>query len=286
MALIITDLDNTLYDWVTFYSLSFDAMVKELQEVTGVEERLLLQEFKSVHQRYGNSEQPFAILELPSVHRKFGALPRAELARKLERPLSAFNDTRARYLRLYDSVQDTLVELQRRGHVVVGHTEAILVNSYYRMVKLDLARYFTRLYTVEGDWTEHPDPDRQRKLRPPEGFVRIVPRTERKPNPELLKDICKREGFNVERAIYVGDSLTRDMSMAKAAGVHAVWAQYGTRFDRQHWKVLVSVTHWTEEDVAREGMLKQIFRDVQPDDTINSFTELLDVMERVGLNTS
>jgi phosphoglycolate phosphatase len=38
-------------------------------------------------------------------------------------------------------------------------------------------------------------------------------------NPDLLKDICKREGFSVDEAIYIGDSLTLDMGMAKTAGV-------------------------------------------------------------------
>lgn len=284
MALVITDLDNTLYDWVTFFSPSFSAMVGKLSELIGVEEQTLLDEFKVVHQRYGNSEQPFAILELPSVKSAFGDLSGAELVGKLEKPLAAFNDARAQHLRLYDSVDKTLAYLQRHGHVIVGHTEAIVVNSYYRMVKLDIGKFFTRLYTLEGQLTEHPDPSRRRKLAPPEDFIRLIPREERKPNPDLLKDICEREGFTVDEAIYVGDSLTRDIGMAKAAGVHAVWARYGTRFDRQHWDVLVRVTHWTDEDVKREELLKQAFRDVRPDQTIDSFSEIIDAMGRAGLD--
>lgn len=283
MALVITDLDNTLYDWVSFYAPSFSAMVKELHELIGVDEETLLAEFKVVHQSYGNSEQPFAILELPSVRRTFGDISRGELAHKLHKPLSAFNDARAQYLRLYDSVGETLAELQRRGHIIVGHTEAILVNSYYRMVKLDIAKFFTRLYTLEGRWEKHPEPNRVRKLNPPDDFVRIIPRAERKPNPDLLQDICAREGFDVDESIYIGDSLTRDMTMATAAGVRAVWARYGTRFDREHWKLLVSVTHWTDEDVRREELLREISREVRPDYIIDSFCELVDVMYRAGL---
>src|SRR5215212_7249213 len=120
MALVITDLDNTLYDWVTYFSPSFSAMVQELADLIDVDEVTLLDEFKAVHQRYGNSEQPFAILELPSVRKAFGEIPRTELVRELERPLTTFNEARTRYLQLYDSVEDTLAELRRRGHVIVG----------------------------------------------------------------------------------------------------------------------------------------------------------------------
>ena len=39
---LITDLDNTLYDWVTFFALSFDAMVTELTRVLDVDRQSLL----------------------------------------------------------------------------------------------------------------------------------------------------------------------------------------------------------------------------------------------------
>ncbi len=286
MALIVTDLDNTLYDWVSFFSPSFDAMVQELQDLIEVDRQTLLDEFKSVHQRYGNSEQPYAILELPSVRQAFGGATESELVQKLQSPISAFDEARTKLLHLYDSVEETLSDLQNHGHVVVGHTEAILINSYYRMTKLDITKFFTRLYTLEGQWEDHPASDGKRKLAPPPDFVETIPQTERKPNPDLLRDICNREGFSVDEAIYVGDSLTRDISMAKSAGVLAVWARYGTYFDRTHWDTLVSVTHWTDEDVKREEMLKEMFQNVQPDHTIDSFGQLRSVMVQVGLTSN
>ena len=67
MKLLITDLDNTLYDWVSFYSQSFSAMAEELSKEINVPLDILLSEYKVIHQRFGNSEKPFATLELPSV---------------------------------------------------------------------------------------------------------------------------------------------------------------------------------------------------------------------------
>jgi phosphoglycolate phosphatase len=69
--------------------------------------------------------------------------------------------------------------------------------------------------------------------------------------------------------------------MAKAAGVTAVWAKYGTHYDRSLWDILVSVTHWTPEDVARENELRHRFDKIEPDIIIDEFAGVLRV---VGLD--
>jgi FMN phosphatase YigB (HAD superfamily) len=275
--LLITDLDNTLYDWVTFFTASFRNMVSELTSVLDTSEDVLLDEFKSIHQRYGNSEQPFAVLELPSVQRKFGDLSREELVRKLDPALHRFNSTRKQTLVLYDGVAETLSAIRAAGTTIVGHTEAILANSYWRLRMLAIDGNFDRLYTLEGKDAIHVAAD-SRWVDPPTGFVVVVPRDERKPNPRLLFDICRREGVEPRNAYYVGDSLVRDIAMAKDAGVTAVWARYGTKYDPEHWPYLVRVTHWTDEDVKREKDLKNKYGGVTPDYAIDSFAQLKNIV--------
>jgi FMN phosphatase YigB (HAD superfamily) len=275
IRLLITDLDNTLYDWVTYFAKSFDAMTKALVPLVDVDMATILDEFKALHQYYGNSEQPFVVFELPSVRRRFGSLSTLEMLRALNPALHAFNHTRKQVLRLYESVDDTLRELRRRSVVVVGHTEAIAVNAHYRLRQLEIADCFQRLYALEGHVHPHPDPGREAELSPPDGLLRVVPKSERKPNPELLQHICDQEGCRPSEALYIGDSLTRDISMAKAAGLTAVWARYGTEYDHGLWRILVRITHWTDEDVRREEELKRDFARVEPDYTIDSFGRLL-----------
>ena len=77
MKMLITDLDNTLYDWVTFFSKAFKAMVKELSAIVDTAEDQLLDEFKALHQHYNNTEQPFTILELPSVKKNLETYPKS-----------------------------------------------------------------------------------------------------------------------------------------------------------------------------------------------------------------
>lgn len=249
--------------------------MKSLATTLSIEEERLLDEFKAVHQRYGNSEQPFAVLELPSVREKFAGLSRGEILYALRVPLAAFNKARDEHLHLYPKVFETLQELSKRGVIIVGHTEAIAVNAYSRLKKLGVVQYFKHIYALEGHLEPHPDPARYSSRNPPSGLISIVPSRERKPNPALLTDICRREGIPLNQAWYVGDSLTRDVSMAKSAGAKAVWARYGTNYDKKLWDILVRVTHWTDEDVKREAELRTLSKDIAPDFIIDCFAEIL-----------
>ena len=277
MRLLITDLDNTLYDWVTFFVKAFQGMVDELSILLGVDQEQLLTEFKALHQLCGSSEQPFTALDLPSVRKKFPGASRQHLLRELDKPLHAFNRLRKQHLRLYDCVAETLQVLCRSGVTVVGHTESSAENAFFRLQKLGIAGYFQRLYVLESSYPGHPDPERAALLSPPDEFIETVPRSEKKPNPALLLDICRQERVDPEDSWYVGDSLTRDISMARMAGVTAVWARYGTQYDRELWNILVKVTHWSPEDVAREAELRKQFEHVQPDYVIDSFNEILSI---------
>jgi phosphoglycolate phosphatase-like HAD superfamily hydrolase len=280
MRLLITDLDNTLYDWVTFFALSFRAMVKSLAEITAISEEALLDDFKAVHQKHGNSEYPFAILELPLLRAKYSGYSDQEVLVAVDGALHEFNRVRAQTLRLYDGVAETLERLRNDGVIIVGHTEAITVNAYYRLKKLQIDHVFSKLYSLDGFVRPHPKGEADRL--PPAGLVEGVPLSERKPNPRLLLDICKRLDVSPKEAVYVGDSLTRDVSMATEAGVLAVWAKYGTLYDRSLWSVLVRITHWSDEDVRREEELRHRFGNVHPDLTINAFSDVLPLFSADG----
>jgi FMN phosphatase YigB (HAD superfamily) len=245
---LITDLDNTLYDWVTFFAHAFDAMVRELTQILSVERRVLLAEFREIHQRHGSTETPWAALELPSARTRF---PHANA-----------------------NVAHTLECLANNDVAIIGHTEALPINAFYRLTLLEIINFFTRLYTIEGRTIDHPFPERLRTFPPPH-LVRTLPSSERKPSPDVLLDICRREGLDPRECLYVGDSLTRDVAMSKQAGVRAVWARYGTHYDPVLWDSIAEVTHWTSADVRRESKLKEAFRDVRPDFIIDRFDELL-----------
>jgi phosphoglycolate phosphatase len=274
--LLVTDLDNTLYDWVTYFSQAFYAMIDELVRIVPVEREKLLDEFRAVHRKWSNSEHPYAVLEIESVRRHFGHAADLEILDALDPALHAFNSARKRSLKLYDGVESTLTSLAAQGVTVVGHTEAVVPNAIFRLETLGIRPLLKHLYALEGPSIGHPRGGPQHAT-PPVDFIRMVPHTERKPNPSLLLDICAAEKISPADTWYVGDSLTRDMSMAKQAGVMAIWARYGTRVSKDEWARLVRITHWTDDDVRRESELKKSFADVKPDHTIDEFNKLLSV---------
>ena len=116
-------------------------------------------------------------------------------------------------------------------------------------------------------------------LHADEKFVVIVPKADRKPNPDLLLDICKTQNVDVSQAIYIGDSLTRDVAMAKEAGITAVWAKYGKDYQQTAWDQLVKITHWSQDDIDRELLLRRKYNHIQPDHTVERFSELLDIIQ-------
>ena len=278
MKLVITDLDNTLYDWVTYFAMSFSAMVDELVSILDLDRDVILDQFKHVHHVNKNSEQPFDVLELPAVKKKFTGEDNLSVLRHLDPALQAFNKMRERHLRLYPGVRSTLRRLRNAGVCVTAHTEAIAVNAYFRLRRLGIWKYINHLYALEGKLLPHPVPEREKVHSPPKRYVDLLPTSKRKPNPELLLDICHHQGFDPSEAVYIGDSLTRDISMAKEAGVFAIWAQYGTTYDRSLWLLLTRVTHWTDEDVANEDRLKELYQHIEPDLTIGAFSDILSLL--------
>jgi len=279
IILLITDLDNTLYDWVTYFSEAFTALVEKAEEILLVPRSRLLDEFKFVHQQHHNSEHPFALLEIHSVAEQMGHLSRQEKKRALDSAFYAFNKKRKEKLVAYEGVVETLRSINQKGCAIVGHTEATVPNAIFRLSSLGLVEYLFRLYAIEPPEFDHPDPGWSRFQEFPPDYVRTVPRLKRKPNPLLLLDICSELSVEPSRTVYVGDSLTRDMSMAKVAGVRSAWAKYGTMYSREHWKTLVRVTHWTEEDVKREQELEVKFKTTEPDVVLESYSQLLEEFE-------
>ncbi|NIO85800.1 MAG: hypothetical protein GTN53_35020 [Candidatus Aminicenantes bacterium] len=56
--------------------------------------------------------------------------------------------------------------------------------------------------------------------------------------------------------------------------------KYGTEYDKKLWDILVSVTHWTEQDVLNEKKLRKKFHKIKPDYTINSFDKIYRIINR------
>lgn len=275
--LLITDLDNTLYDWVSFFAQSFYAMLEKTVEITEIDKATLLEEFRLVHQFHGNTEYPFSILELECIKAHFKTSDKNVLRNELDEALHSFNSKRKDVLKCYAGVVKTLEILNSNGVTIVAHTEAPVRNSLYRLEKLGIKCFFKHLYTPRERYPELWDGETQEWLGANDSFLKLLTKEELKPNPKLLLDICHQEGVLPSEAVYIGDSIVKDIAMANDAGVTSVWAEYGKQHAPEFWDILVSITHWTEEDVRREESLKKALGDSKPDYVIKDFANLLDL---------
>ena len=266
--LIITDLDDTLYDWMGFFIPSFYAMVDELINITGINKGTLLKEFKEEHQKYGSVEYPFVTLKLPSIQRKYNSLGDDELKIILGEAFHKFNSIRKQRMQLYAGVEGTLNLIYEKGITIIGYTESSQENGFYRLKKLGIDKYFKHVYVSKSKFQSDYQSDEK---------IMIV--ETKKPDKDVLLSICERENCCLNEAIYIGDSLTKDVYMAGKAGITSVWVNY-PKEKNDYYKMLVDISSWTEEDFLREALLKQEFSEsnMKPDFSITSFKEIINIV--------
>jgi HAD superfamily hydrolase (TIGR01662 family) len=276
IKLLVTDLDNTLYDWVTFFAYALYEMVTEAAEILEVSEPTLLDELQRVHQRYGNSEYPFALIETQSVLDKFPGWSPHEVTQALHKAFHRFNRARHQKLTLYPGVSSTLKELHDKGILIVGHTEATTINALYRLKKLCIAPYFNRLYAQASEGEHRLDLIWEMAQDSEAPDIAHIKREERKPNPRIVTRVCSEMGIAPAQTLYVGDSIVSDIGMAKEAGAWTAWAEYGTHYDPSSWDKLVRITHWTAEDVRRVKQAREKYGRSLPDVILHTaFSDIL-----------
>lgn len=276
IELVVFDLDNTLYDWVSYFVPAFMAMVDVLVLKHGADEQQLLRSLQRVHQAQGTTEYAFALSEIDVLHEIEESA--SANGQQSHPAIAAFRREATRRLRAYDSVPQVLRELRNQNRTLVAYTDAMATYADSRLEQLGLARYFAELVATK----DHPVPEAVSGFLswlPPARFrERAVLRhrpmraDERKPCPAPLRRLLEEHDVESHEAVFVGDSLTRDIALAQRAGVHDVHAAYGRSYDATLWDQLVAVTHWTEEDVARERELST--HRAEPNSVIHSFDEL------------
>src|SRR4051794_33404465 len=104
ISVLITDLDNTLDDWVGIWYASFSPMLEMLMKQSELPRDTLIKEIKAVHQRHKTSEYAFVIEEIPSLITKH---PGEDLAVVYADAIRAYREGRARALKLYPGVAST-----------------------------------------------------------------------------------------------------------------------------------------------------------------------------------
>ena len=292
---IVFDLDNTLYDFDTYFVRSFRAMVRVVLPRLDVSEAHLLEDFRSVYGELGSFESMEAIAALRALREPeiSGALA-DEIVKVGKR---AFEQAGARHLRLYPGVRETLQIVKQAGIRLFVLSDAPRVHAIDRLRRLRLLEYFDSIFTWEGIVAPEPAADATPQdkdgnvigtpkpaadlfswagltLHDDEKIIGI-PKEHKKPNPTVLRSIVDTYGLHAKSTVLVGDSVDRDIRVAKSAGVVSVWARYGARSPNLDTvELLTKLLPWEEESRRRE----QAARDtINPDyiiDRVDGIREL------------
>lgn len=278
--LVVCDLDNTLYDWVSYFVPSFYAMVDKVTEITDWDREQLLDEFQIVHQKHHDSEHPFALLETALVNEMFPDGDLRAAKEHFDDAFHAFNAMRKQKLGTFPRVHETLNILRTNQIRLVAHTEAKLHAVVDRLRRLDLTQYFDKVFCQERADSQHPEGLTNEQWL--DGFpiekITELSHHQRKPDPSVLSEICATMDVKKSQTAYIGDSKTRDIMMANDSGVFSIFAEYGTERNPNDWDKLVRVTHWTDEDVTREAELREAAESVEAD-----FVARKNISEILGL---
>ncbi|MDG0805720.1 HAD family hydrolase [Pectobacterium brasiliense] len=283
---LITDLDNTLFDWFNVWYESFNAMLEQASKISGISKAELIPQIKKIHQRHGTAEYSFLLEEIPDFLKVYNG---AEEIRKVMSPaVNIYRKEREKNLKLYETVYETLVKLRQKGVLIVGYTESKAYYSSYRLTKLGLDGVLDFLYSPE-DHSVPGNKSQDQTFLLKETIHLHTPLGETKPNPDILLQIISDIGATPEECVYIGDSEMKDIDMAKLANVSDVFAAYGTNHfggNEEKYDLLRAVTHWTQADVDKEKLIKSNYNRTEPSYTIQNFSELLNIFNFSNFKSS
>jgi FMN phosphatase YigB (HAD superfamily) len=280
VSILITDIDNTLYDWFTMWYCSFNGMLQHLVQKSGIDQKTLERETRPVFKYYGTTEYLLFFKEIPSLKAKH---PDEDLANVYNSAIQIYLKAQNASLHLYPGVMDTLIKIKEAGVCIIAYTESLGFYTARRLKKFQLDGIIDYLYSPrDHDLPKNMSANDVRLYSSEEYDLRktvhlYTGKDDIKPEARVLQSIVDNTGEANERIIYVGDSLTKDIVMAQKVGVKDVHAEYGVVSNTEAYQLLQRVSHWGEEDIEREMKTT-----VTPTYILKkSFNELLDIFDFV-----
>jgi FMN phosphatase YigB (HAD superfamily) len=282
ICLLVTDLDNTLWDWFAAWHASFVAMLDKLAELSGIPDEILREEMRAVHRRRGTTEYSYLLNELPSLQRVAGG---AEPLKVFDGAIHRLNSERVRNTKLYPKVAETLRHIKSKGVPIVAYSESLAYWTEWRIRRTGLDGVIDVLYTSPDHEFPTGVSAAHIRTRPASSYGlrgtdhKYVSRGIIKPAPEILGGIVRDFGLPSSSVAYVGDSPMKDVAMAQAVGVRDVLASYGMVVNRAQYELLREVSHWSDDDIERERALAAR-PSLEPSYRLNEgFDELLELFD-------
>ena len=248
--LVVTDVDNTIYDWVGLWAGAFSALLTSLAESTLRGREEWMKSAHAVHRRRHATECPSLLGDLAAAATWPASVDPAKV---LPAAAAAYRSYWDHHLTTYPGVREALGDLAAQGHVVVAYTEGDVSIAASRLARLGLAGTIRRVFgrsplpsASEPSWATV---STQRSCPIAMDFI---PREDTKPNPTGLRTIIHMCDATPQTTVFVGDNLYKDVVMARTLGAGALWARYGTARVPEHVALLEHVAHWSSDLLIAE----------------------------------
>jgi FMN phosphatase YigB (HAD superfamily) len=292
--LIVTDIDNTVFNWVEYYVTAFNALLDAVAESIGSTREILAGEARDVFTEHSSIEYPFVIQEMKSVKQFYGENIDSMLNGAVLNGREAFNEASSSVLRPYEGVCETFDRIKklRPGLPIVALTDAPRYVAMWKLNKLGILDYFAAVYGLADPRVPTCDVTRRVKLDNEillkhlqhsnfgfKGKIRILPDEYEKPGVRGLKTVLMDFELDEptelrQQVLWIGDNLRKDVGLGNSLGLHTAWAEYGTLLD-----------DGLLEDLALFSPAKNIHKNVylkscdpvapRPNVVFNSFADLL-----------
>ncbi len=284
--LLITDLDHTLWDWAGYIVPSLKVMVDSVERTTGYPRPFITEALKKVYGRYQTTEYAFS-LQQSAIWTRWRREHGDDLDHFLETVVApaalVYAAERKKRFHLYRGVKETLESFRRKGVKTVSLSDAPRFPAEQRLKRAGIDGLFDALYCLKS----YPIPASGGRHRVAPFIVakeqsghyrskvkRVVelPPAWEKPDPRGLMMILKAFRVIPGEAVLVGDSLRKDGTVARAAGVPFYWARYGTEIPA---KTLAELSLYTPATVRRRNSSPPA-GEIHRHGELRSFSELLE----------
>jgi phosphoglycolate phosphatase len=292
ISLIITDLDNTLFNWIHFHSFATKQAISEAAKIAQLSYKNLCEEYKIILDEEDCIEYPFAIQKLPSILDHYNNDLQNLLAECSEPAKEQFKFTAYPYLKPYSNVTKTLKLLKQ----LYPNTKLVVLSDaphkmmMWRLFRLGLLNYFDGVYGLEDPklpivgnqvavtqktLLKHVDQWAYGYL----GSHRPLPNNFRKPDPRGLATVLMDLELKIENEeiLYIGDNVYKDIQLANSLGITSILADYGLDIKPQALEIL---KEFTPERFIHKG-INLNYPHPEPTHIVGNFSQLLDIMESV-----
>lgn len=296
-SLIVTDIDNTVFNWVDYYVTAFNALLDAVGQCIGSSREELAGEAKDVFSAHGSIEYPFVTQELKSVNKYYGDDIDGMLTGAVWKGREAFNLAAQSVLHPYSDVVRSLAKIKRTypNLPIVALTDAPRYVAMWKLNKLGILNFFDAVYGLADPrvpicmMTSRIKLDNEILVKHLQqinfgfkGKIRILPDDYEKPGIRGLKTVLMDYDLDEpierrEKVLWIGDNLRKDVGLGNRLKLRSAWAEYGADLPPA---LLASLALFSPaQNIHKNVYLKTSDWDApKPDVVFQSFSDLLTEM--------